>query len=409
MKHKKNGNETLDIIADFILRLYELSYIERWNDSPKPFQITELDKQAHKAIIVYLVAHFEEQKNTKIDWLYLIKGIIFEALYRSVLTDIKPQVYYRIMAEKKNEIHRYVTKKLERELLLFDKSEFDDYFSSENKLEKRIIKAAHFLSTYWEFEMIYSMGIRFYGIDEIRKNIEETIEDFFDLIGVERIYLKKKSFNFVDIIGQLRFQKRWIQSPRVPVTTVLGHMFVVACLSFILSYKKEFCNKRIYNNFFAALFHDIPEVATRDIVSPVKKEADLEKVIKNYEKEQVEERIIPLLPDFLHQEFKYLMGIIDEKTFDEFSNRIIKNGKALRCEEINPSENREEFSPIDGDLIKICDKIAAFTEASLSIHHGLKSRHLEEGMTSVYKKLKGSEYEPMLSAFLKKLELSESF
>ncbi len=398
---KKEG-----LIADFILRLYDLSYIERWNDHPKPFQITELDKQAHKAIIAYLVAHFEEQENRHIDWLYLIKGIIFEALYRSVLTDIKPQVYHRIMGEKKEEVHRYVKKKLEKELSLFSEKEFDNYFSSDKKLENRIIKAAHFLATYWEFEMIYSMGIRFYGIEEIKRSIEETIEDFFDLSGVERIYLKKKSFNFVDIVGQLRFQKRWIQSPRVPITTVLGHMFVVACLCFILSLENQYVDKRIYNNFFAALFHDIPEVATRDIVSPIKIEADLEKVIKKYEREQIENKIIPLLPDFLFSEFKYLIGIINENEFDEFSNRIIKNGKPESCEKIKSEEGRAEYSPVDGELVKVCDKIAAFCEASLSIYHGVKSKHLEEGINSVKEKLEGSTCEDILSEVSNKLKLT---
>ncbi|MDQ7083136.1 MAG: hypothetical protein Q9N34_09485 [Aquificota bacterium] len=31
--------------------------------------------------------------------------------------------------------------------------------TDEENIEKRIVKASHFLATYWEFQMIYSVGI----------------------------------------------------------------------------------------------------------------------------------------------------------------------------------------------------------------------------------------------------------
>ncbi len=382
--------KNLTLIADFIIKLFELSYIERWNDHPKPFQITELDKQAHKAIIAYLIAHFEQ----KIDYDYLIKGIIYEALYRSVLTDIKPQVYHRIMSEKKKEVHEYVEKKLGSIIELFGKDNFKNYFNSDERIENRIIRAAHFLATYWEFEMIYSMGVRFYGLEEIKKSIEDTIEDYFDFTAVERIFLKKKSYNFIDLVGQLRFQKRWIQSPRVPLTSVLGHMFIVASLSFIISNKNNFSTKRCYNNFFSGLFHDIPEVATRDIVSPIKRDVEkLEEVIKKYEREQVENKILPLLPSSLHEEFKFLLGI-DENNFDEFANRKRET-----------QMNNDDSDVVDGTLIKNCDRIAAFLEAKFSIHHGIKSYHLNEGIDSVMNALKNHrEYFDLLMEISNKIE-----
>ncbi|MDQ7083137.1 MAG: HD domain-containing protein [Aquificota bacterium] len=100
----------------------------------------------------------------------------------------------------------------------------------------------------------------------MKEEIEDTIEDFFDLSAVHRIYLRKKTFNFIDLVGQLRFQKRWILSPRIPLTTVLGHMFIVASLSYLLSLKIGACPRRRFLNFFTGLFHDLPEVTTRDVV-----------------------------------------------------------------------------------------------------------------------------------------------
>jgi len=53
-------------LKELLDHLFQLAVIERWNDHPKPFDITELDKQAHKAIIAYLLAKIEENENKKV-------------------------------------------------------------------------------------------------------------------------------------------------------------------------------------------------------------------------------------------------------------------------------------------------------------------------------------------------------
>ena len=55
-------------------------------------------------------------------------------------------------------------------------------------------------------------------------------------------------------------------------------------LSYLCSLEMQACPKRLINNYYASLFHDLPEVLTRDIVSPVKSSvAGLEEIIKDYE------------------------------------------------------------------------------------------------------------------------------
>ncbi|MDQ7083135.1 MAG: hypothetical protein Q9N34_09480 [Aquificota bacterium] len=41
----------------------------------------------------------ESLRGIRIDWNYLIEGLVFEALQRAVLTDIKPQVFHRLLRE----------------------------------------------------------------------------------------------------------------------------------------------------------------------------------------------------------------------------------------------------------------------------------------------------------------------
>ncbi len=380
-------------LAGIVLKLYDLAYIERWNDHPKPFHITELDKQAHKSAIAYVVGRFEEGlRGVQLDWSYLIEGLLFEAIQRAILTDIKPQVFHRLLKERSREMNEFVLRKVGGYLKDFDEGlyeRFSLYSEDDRRLERRIIKASHFLATYWEFQMIYSVGIRFYGIERVKEEIEDTIEDFFDLVAVERIYLKKKTFNFIDLVGQLRFQKRWILSPRIPLTTVLGHMFIVASLSYLLSLKLNACARRRFLNFFTGLFHDLPEVTTRDVIAPVKREAGIADILKKYEREQVERVILPLLPEFLRDEFCYMLGFLGG---DEFSNRVLDDGVVREVEGITEELNRDDLSPIDGSLVKSCDNLGAYVEALLSLHHGVRSKHLESAVGGIGSELKERTY-----------------
>lgn len=386
------------ITKGLIARVFEAASIQRWNDHVRPVEFTELDKQAHKSIIAYVLGKLEEyERQVVIDWRKLIEGGMFELLQRVILTDIKPPVFHKMMSEKGDEINEVVLKKLHNDIIgvkgdFFSK--FENYlFNKEySRFEKRLLRAAHYLATNWEFQIIYHTAPFVYGIDRTKEEIENQIEDHYDLIGVQKISLRKKSFGFIDLCGQLRFQQRWAQSPRIPKTSVLGHMLIVAMLSYLCSVEIDACDKRIYNNFFAGLVHDLPEVLTRDIVSPVKSSVEgMEDIIKRYEKIHLEEKILPLLPSAMREEIIYFLD-------DEFLNKAVDRGtirKDLSPEDMISRFNHDRFSPVDGQIIRACDKLAAFIEASLSIQHGIKSRNLEEGKDYIYEQFKGEWIGPL--------------
>ncbi|SPF45955.1 Hydrolase (HAD superfamily) [Syntrophobacter sp. SbD1] len=368
-------------------KIYEAASIQRWNDHVRPVEFTELDKQAHKMILAYVLGKLEEsERQAPIDWLKLIEGGIFEFFPRVILTDIKAPVFHKLMSRKGREINTLVLQKMDEDIkgLGGDFADnFKNYLFDPNyaRFEKRILKAAHYLATNWEFQIIYNTAPFVYGIDKTKEEIENQIEDHYDLIGVQKISLRKKSFGFIDLCAQLRFQQRWAHSPRVPKTSVLGHMLIVAMMSYFCSVEMGACRKRNYNNFFSGLFHDLPEVLTRDIVSPVKTSVEgLDEIIKEYERMQFDERILPLLPSSIREELVYFIQ-------DEFSNRIIEEGiikKDISGPQMD-SYNMDQYSPIDGEVIRACDKLAAFIEATLSIRHGIRSQHLEEGSEKIYR------------------------
>jgi putative hydrolase of HD superfamily len=370
-----------------IERFYEAASIQRWNDHARPLELTELGKQSHKMVIAYVLARCEEtERQARINWRYLIEGGLFEFLHRVILTDIKPPVFHQMMRQKGKELNQWVLGQLEPDIDTIPgdfKGKFARYFFSEAadcRLERRILKAAHYLATKWEFRLIYQMNQSVSGIEKTKEEIEAEIEDYYDLAGVQKLLLDKKLAGFIDLCGQLRFQQRWAQSPRIPKTSVLDHMLIVALLAYLCSLELDVGAKRLYNNYFTALFHDLPEVLTRDIVSPIKSSVEgLQDLIKEYEDRQIKERLLPLLPPAWHEEILYFIE-------DEFSNKIRQNGRMVKEIPLEAMDqyNDDRFSPVDGNLIKVCDHLAAFIEAALSIKQGIKSHHLEEGKSRLY-------------------------
>lgn len=375
------------LTKNFLEFLYEAAHIQRWNDHIRPGGFTELDKQAHKMMILYVLArHEEDDHNAKLNWRVLIEGGIFEFLHRNVLTDIKPPVFHELMRVQGRQLNSWVYNELRRRIPDIDEEfmgklqvYFDD--ASYYPKEKKLLRAAHYLATQWEFEIIYHFNQGIYGIEETRQAIESEVEDHFDLAGVQKLALKGKTRKFIDLVGQLRFQKRWAQSPRVPETSVMGHVLLVAIMAYFCAVQLKACDERIVSNFLCGLFHDLPEVLTRDIISPVKRSVEgLDALIKQIEERQVTEKILPLLPYSWHKDILYY-------TQNEFANKVLLHGEPVQVsiEELNTTYNvnGKGYAPIDGTMLKGCDNLAAFMEVWLSISHGITSKHLEEGKTSI--------------------------
>ncbi len=363
--------------------------IQRWNDYPRMIELVELDKQAHKFIIAYFIAKLEDS----VDYRALIEAGIFEFLRRVVVTDIRPDVFHKALMQKKDEINSWVIKNLKDSIKDIDNGNFlkrfEEYLLNDKlyKKERFILKAASYLATKWEFSIIYQTSSFLSDIDKTKVAVEEEIEDYYELIGVRKIALGKKLAHLIDISGRLRFQKRWAQTPRIPNTSVLGHMLIVAFLGYFYSLEIEACSKRVENNFFCALFHDLPEALTRDIISPVKYSVSgLDDIISEYEIRKIEDEILPLVPNSFKEEFKYILGIFDGKK-DEFANKIKHEGIIKEVKETK-DYNEDRFHTIDGKALKACDRVAAFIEATLSISYGVKSKELISGKKEIVKRLR---------------------
>ena len=374
-----------------ILRIFNAFTIQRWNDQIRPVPMVEMDKHGHKMAIAYCLARYAESEGKTVPWHNLIRRGIFELLRRSVLSDIKSPVYRKLRTqypEVFQGLSKWVYQELEPEVSKPDLlQEFKDYLLNDkpDTLSGDILAASHIYASYWEFQIIRRASPENETIRRIENTMFLDLAQYRSLSGLKRLFDREPVAAFVDLVGQLRFQVRWGQTPRVPLTSVLGHSMMVAALSYLLTRELSSpCEKRLRNNFFGGLFHDLPESVARDIISPVKRATpEMANAIAGIEKELVQKEIYPLIDAGWHEELDYF-------TRDEFDSKILKEGKVCKVtsEEINKNYNRDEYRPIDGALIRVADDLAGFVETHKSKDAGFATPELLEGYHNLKKKYK---------------------
>jgi putative hydrolase of HD superfamily len=396
------------ISRSLALKLFEGFFIQRWNDFPRPINLTEMDKSSHKMLVAYLLGKIEEEVGNEIEWEKVILGSLFELLKKIALSDIKAPVHRRIKEKYPEEfknLNNWVLKQYEGliddENLLHTFREYMVEKENMDDLSFKILRAAHKYSTYREFQLIKNYSLNPRRILDVHTELNRDLVDFLDLRGIQLLMSEQDPYGFMADVEQLRFQVRWSETLRIPSTSVLGHSYFVACLTFLIGMELNPCPKRAYNNFFCGLFHDMPEAVTRDIVQPVKHATEgLPEVIKDIENIIVEEQLIPKMLPIFKDELLYF-------TRDNFSNRVIINGKTfiVSSDELADKYNSNEFSPVDGEIIKLCDEIAALLEADQSIAHGVTSENLREGKSRILdicrrrKRVSGIDMRPFFREF----------
>ena len=173
--------------------IFSAASIERWNDHPRTPQFTELDKQAHKAMIAYFIARAEEERGRAVNWDRIIRNGAFSFLHRVLVTDIKPPIFHRLMAdpEQQRQLNAWVYSQLEPLLSPVSgplREQCREYLeSAPETFEDRILGAAHYIATRWEFGFIYYWSKPLYGIEKTRTEIMDEIEKYRDLALVEEI------------------------------------------------------------------------------------------------------------------------------------------------------------------------------------------------------------------------------
>lgn len=366
-------------------RLYSTATVQRWTDHVRPLDLTALGKHAHMLVIAWVIGRRAERTDDwKIDWDYLVRGSLYELLRISVLTDIKASVLdeIRACAEDREKLDAYVIAEITESLvgspagLLDDLADYyaDNHGAAERWNAYKVLKAASALATAWEFRLIEHANPHLHDLAETRQNMDASVRRHQYIPAVLDLYEGRNDLaRFTDLCGRLRFQLRWSQTPILPPRPVLDHELLVAYLAYACALDTPTGDKRKdywrrYHACFGALFHDLPEVLTRDVIAPVKRRAQIDDVLKRIEEKQFNERIVPLLPERMHREIAFF-------AMDEFKDKPWPpEGWPAYLDEQDVDRDK---APYPGKVIEACDKFAAFMEASYSLSYGVRSDSLK--------------------------------
>ncbi|MBU1247687.1 MAG: HD domain-containing protein [Proteobacteria bacterium] len=382
--------------------IFSGAYMKRWNDKLRPIELVEVDKQAHKMIVAWLLfmvntRDMDEETRLEVGR-RVVEGGMFDYLYRLVITDIKPPVFYRIKEnpEDYKKLSAWVLGKLKPKLAplgvefwqrltewLMEPEDLD--------LPRRILSASHLYASYYEFRLIKGINPPGFDMADIEQSFIDRLTALSaDVDGVTGLLsgLDDDSDdvlgNLAALCGHLRFQQRWSQTPRVPETSVLGHMFVVAAFSWFFSMEVDACRLRLQNNFFGGLFHDLPELLTRDIISPVKQSApEIADLIRNYEERETERVVLgPLRKGGYADVADRLEFFLGTEIGSEFKACAFVDGEIrhVSSEELAAAYNEDRFDPKDGELLKMCDRLSAFIEAYAAIKNGISADQLHSAV-----------------------------
>lgn len=389
--------------------LFSGASMRRWNDKLRPMELFEIDKQAHKMIVAFLLwqQNIEQlpQNKARRTGIEIIEGGLFDYFYRLIITDIKPPVFYRIKSDPKNyaQLTEWVLKELEPRIQPLDEDFWERLVAYHTRrldapqsLSDRILTAAHLYASRWEFGLIAPLNSFDEEIKEIESAFNNQLSALSDVAGVPALIPGSGTplARMANVCGQLRFQIRWAQTPRVPATSVLGHMFIVAASAYLFSLYLQAGEQRRINNFYCGLFHDLAELLTRDIITPVKRSVEaLPELIHNCENEELHHKILDPLDEAgyhrIRERLSYYLGL---EAGSEFYNTCrASDGRLITLKTFDELQknDRDECDPKDGGLIKVCDVLAAFLEAYTSIHNGMASPALYEGMARIRREYQG--------------------
>jgi len=395
------SDKNLKYFVDLFLKFYNLSSIKTWRNSPSNMNtnFTELNHIFVKSSIFLIISEIiEKDYNHKVNYENFLDILIGHSLIRYAFKDINIELLRNI---KKKDIIKFVIEEYERneiELNNKDKTRIKKYYN--DSLEKFIWNIASTITNKLDYLNIKGHPL---NLKYLEKEIEKNFKIWENNIIKSRyhekfpdIYFKANSLQEVyKFIYNSTIQQRWNGVDLLKKISIGEHQILVTLLFFKYleifeseKIKNEFNNKFIKYNLINLIFHDAPEVITKDINSPIKKNLNgLREILeKKLEKEALEENFFRLLPSNISKTFKQL------NLLEPFEDRKIKNIKIL------------------GKVGKQMDDLTAFLEAVYNLVLGNKLPYIKQAAYEIFKKYKNLDNQKQLLIMHeigKKLEIIE--
>lgn len=252
--------------------------IIRWNNFPRVVDTMQMDNVGSTLHAALFLAYQEEKlTGVQIDTLYLMKKIIFTSLADLILSDINSGTKWyikkldeKIFDELYEKAYGFFLSGEAPEVL---KKDFTETLHRDDKiLEDKIYLAAKKYIWYVEastnarvFEEIYEVPL-----GEIKESLKVLSQD----LGSLKELLRNSDYEkYLAHIFRLSYSMRWNQYQRNTPISVMSHKVVVCYISYVIGmiWNETWEENDIQDMLMRAIYHDVPEVITWDIITPTKK------------------------------------------------------------------------------------------------------------------------------------------
>lgn len=334
--------------------------MKRWNNYPRIEDMCLLDNVGYTLHIAEFLAYLEEQKWHSINREFLIKRIIFGSLKNLILSDINSGTKTYIL-KNNPEIFSALEKKALNYVLSLPAPEYiknDIQSIMENdtfQKELLIIQWAKRVAGWKESEVNAKIFTEIYEIPvrEIKKSLDESTQK---LESMKQLLENENYLKYLSHIRRLSHCMRWNQQNRIFPISVMSHLVLITFLTYVLV-MIENKNEKKYDMtemLLRALYHDIPEAITWDIITPTKK------AVPGFV-ELLEKVEIDMMNDYL---FHYIPQDYKTKLFPYM---------------LHP------FQGAEGEIVKNADILSALLEAKVEVNHG--SENFKEIYRTIKKKV----------------------
>lgn len=254
----------------------KLKLTESWRGRiPTQEGFSKEDKEGLNLIIFSI---FKEIMLDENDDLTALPAYIVARLYKKAYTwDAKPgnMTYFReLFAGFDNSVEEYVFGIMESQT----SKDFADFIKAEaRKLPDKVssvYKAARVFGDLIEYEEMREK-LRPDVVEKTRQNIVEAVLKFKDLPHfmeiIEGVGEYQKLKTLIKTISASRYIFRWQGYICNVRCSILDHMLESAVISYLMNLEQDTTNpKDVLKDFWVLMFHDLSEIWTDDIPSPVK-------------------------------------------------------------------------------------------------------------------------------------------
>ncbi len=333
-----------------------LFMLRRWNNKPGLEHLSEAANIGFSLHIGVLMAFLEGADVSKV-----IKKLILKDLPKCILSDISVHTK-ALIKEMSKELWDKTYMSAVEDLETYIPNEFKDEIKNhiinakDLTLEGRIVKAADLYAAFKEVEINNRVYSEYYFYEKIQ--IQDSLDNMRSrLKSLDMILDSRRLRKYLNMLRTLEFSVRWNRQHRNIQTTVAGHTFMVTLIAYLLTLKLGIKNNE--NILLKAVFHDVPEALTGDIISPTKRRIKgFEDVIQDVEQYMIEHYINPLLPKALRER-------IDQYSlypFDGEDGKVVRTADLtaaiLECQmELQSGNSNDIFIKAEQSMKKEIDRL----------------------------------------------------